>query len=323
MANYQKIIEIHPEMADFFRNRSLIGLRGDVLAYWANTSCDSFTTDATGFRHSTFEGKPLSVADCVRSSRYGIVLGASNLFGFGVAGNENCMASLLAERFGFPFANAAMPGGNSRNLHSLLVGLIAGGGKPPAVVVLSNGGDLANFCESSLADPIFGSPNRSQLKAMKDSGVPRDPKPDKNFPRLIAFSSLWTSAIATVCRVYKVPLVLIHQSTFFEKKKPTKIERECGLGELSHPSNQLQFANHRRFNEPFYAKRKELAEKLGLPLAGWGLTEDMTFIDEFHCDKEGIRLMSKTVGDAIEPLLETEAPPSEKTPELAGQWPLD
>ena len=146
MANYQKIIELRPEMADFFENRRKIGVRGDVLTYWPNIRCDSFTTDSAGFRHSTFEGKELSLADCLHAGRYGIALGASNLFGFGLAGNENCLPSLLSQRFGFPFANAAMPGANSRNLHSLLVGLIAGAGRPPAVVVHSNGGDLAGFC---------------------------------------------------------------------------------------------------------------------------------------------------------------------------------
>lgn len=301
MANYQKIMQLQPEMADFFRNRSLIGVRGDVLSYWANTSTDSFSTDAAGFRHSMFQGKSYSVADCLQSSRYGIVLGASNLFGFGVAGNENCMASLLAERFGFPFANAAMPGGNSRNLNSLLVGLIVGAPRPPVVVVHSSGGDLANFCESSLADSIFGSPNHIQLKSLKEGGVEADP--DQNFPRLLAFTSLWTSAIATVCRAYEAGLVFIHQSTFFEKAKPSALELECALGAPSHPKQVRQFANHRQFNEPFYLRRKAIADQLQIPLAGWALKKPLGFLDEFHCDRDGIRLMSEAVGKQVEPLL--------------------
>ena len=316
MANYKKIVELRPEMADFFGNRRLIAYRGDVLSYWANTRTDSFSTDPGGFRHSTLGGKEYSVADCVQSDRYGIVLGASNLFGFGVAGNENTMASLLAERFGFPFANAAMPGGNSRNLHSLLVGLLAAGGKPPAVVVHSSGGELANFCESGLADPIFGSPNRSQLKSVREQG-PLHSNADQNFPRLLAFTALWFSALATVCRVYKSPFVMVHQSTFFEKKNPTKLEVECGLGEPFHPSQKDQFANHRKFDGPFYEKRRSVAEKLGVPLAGWGLTEDITFMDEFHGDLEGTRLITRAVGDLIEPLLERDDAPQ------VAQWPLN
>lgn len=322
MANYRKIVELRPEMADFFRNRRLIGFRGDVLAYSANSRTGSFSTDAAGFRHSRFDGRDWSVADCVQGGRYGVVLGASNLFGFGIAGNENCMASLLAERFGFPFANGAMPGGNSRNLHSLLLGLITAGKRPPAVVVLSNGGDLATFCESSVADPIFGSPNRAQLKSLSENGACQENDADRNFPRLPAFTALWTSAIASLCRARQIPFVLIHQSTFFEKRKPTPLEVECGLGEPFHPSQQRQFANHRKFDEPFYAKRKSIADALRIPLAAWGMTEDFGFIDEFHCDREGIRLMSKTVGEEVEPLLGRETAARDQA-ELVPQWPLN
>ncbi len=317
MANYEKIVALRPEMADFFRNRRNIGVRGDVLTYGLNISTDSFSTDSAGFRHSVFQGQTLALADCVRSARYGIVLGASNVFGFGVAGNENSLASLLGERFGFPFANAAMPGANSRNLHSLLVGLIAGAPTRPAVVVHSTGGDLANFCESSFADPIFGSPNRAQLKWLKNRDARADPK--VNFPRMLAFSALWTAAIATVCRVYGVQLVLIHQSTFFEKTKPTKLEVECGLGELFDDSQELQFANHRKYDQPYYESRKSFADSRGIPLAGWGMTDEFTFIDEFHCDRDGVRLMSQAVGDKVEPLLQASAPSEEA--QLASETP--
>lgn len=307
MANYEKIIELRPEMADFFRNRRNIGVRGDVLTYGLNISTDSFTTDAAGFRHTVLQGQTLSLADCVRTPRHGIVLGASNVFGFGVAGNENAMASLLSERFGFPFANAAMPGANSRNLHSLLVGLIAGAPTRPAVVVHSTGGDLANFCESSFADPIFGSPNRAQLKWLKNRDARADP--EVNFPRMLSFSALWAAALATVCRAYGVPFVLIHQSTFLEKTKPTKLEVECGLGKLFDESQELQFANHRKYDQRYYDSRKAFADARGIPLAGWGMTDRFTFIDEFHCDRDGVRLMSQAVGDKVAPLLQRKQAP--------------
>jgi hypothetical protein len=303
MANYEKIVELRPEMGDFFHNRANIAFRGDVLTYGANVRTDSFTTDSMGFRHSTLNGRTLSVADCVQSRRYGIVLGSSIQFGFGVAGNENCMASLLADRFGFPFANAAMPGGNSRNLHSLLTGLIAGAGHPPAVVAHSSGGDVGNFCESGFADPIFGSPNRAQLKSVEKRPTDDEPDADRNFARLLAFTALWTSSLANLCRAHRTPLVSIQQSTFFEKSAPSPFERQAGLGEPFHASQARQFARHRKFDAAFYAKRKALADQLGIPLAGWGLSDQLSFIDEFHLDRDGTQLMSKTVGDTIEPLL--------------------
>jgi hypothetical protein len=320
MANYEKIMQLRPEMVDFFRNRRNIGVRGDVLTYGLNIETESFTTDGAGFRHSTFGGKSLSLAQCVRSSRYGIVLGASNVFGFGVAGNENCLSSLLAERFGFPFANAAMPGANSRTLHSLLIGLIAGAPERPAVVVHSTGGDLGNFCESGFADSIFGSPNRSQLKWLKERNARGDP--DRNFPGMLAFSALWASALATVCRVYRIPFVLIHQSTFFEKASPSAIELECGLGEAFHPAQEYQFSNHRKFDQPYYARRKAFADARDIPLAGWGLTDQISFIDEFHCDRDGTRLIGRAVGDAIEQLFDSKSIIGNQV-ELTPHWPLN
>src|SRR6478672_953164 len=164
MANYKKLVRQQPTLREFIQNREWVH-RGEVLVYKPNVSCSAFSIDATGFRHSTWNGARFSLPDCRSSDRYGVVLGASNIYGFGVVGNENTLPSLLAERFGFPFANAALPGGNSRNLHSLLYGLLVGSKHAPEVVVFSNGGDLAGFCESSFCDPLFGSPNRSQLKS--------------------------------------------------------------------------------------------------------------------------------------------------------------
>lgn len=302
MANYKKIIELRPEMADFLRNRRNIGVHGDVLSYGRDIQTGSFSTDSAGFRHTVFQGKTLALADCLRHGRYGIILGASNTFGFGVAGNENSLGSLLSDRFGFPFVNASMPGANSRNLHSLLVGLIARAPTPPVVVAHSTGGDLGNFCDSSIADPIFGSPNRSQLKWLQDGQV--RPDAELNFPRLLSFSMLWASVLEALCRAHGIPFVLVHQSTFLEKTKPTKLELECGLGEPYDKPQALQLANHRRFDEAYFDRRKSFADSRGIPLAGWGITDKLTFIDEFHCDREGMRLMSKALADQIEPLLE-------------------
>ncbi|MEO7654323.1 MAG: hypothetical protein ABIS23_01405 [Sphingomicrobium sp.] len=300
MANYSKIIEHYPEMADF-RVSELMGWRGDVLSYRAGLTRGAFTTDEQGFRHSTFNGKPMSVVDCLRSDRYGILLGPSTFFGSGIAGNEHIMASLLAERFGFPFANAAMPGGNSRNLHALLVGLVAGAKQPPAVVVLSTGGDLANFCEAATADPIFGSPNRMQIKAGRTFG--QVPTGDGPLQSMLVFTTLWTTATVTLCRAYKSSIVLVHQSTFFEKTKPSRIEQDCALGQPGKGSHDALFTNFRQFNAPFFAKREEIAKRLGIPLAGVGISDRLTFMDEFHCTREATRILSEDVGDKIEPLL--------------------
>ena len=300
MADQSKVLEHYPEMADF-RLSELVALRGDVLAYRANLARGAFSTDAQGFRHSTFNGKTLSVADCLQSERYGIVLGPSTFFGVGIAGNDHTIASLLAERFDFPFANAAMPGGNSRNLNALLTGLIAAAKQPPAVVVLSNGGDLANFCEALTADPIFGSPNRMQVK--QNLGKGPGTSAEANLPQFLTFTSLWTSATARLCRAYRTQLVLVHQSIFFEKAQPSPVERDCALGQPARGGHQGLFDRFRKFGPPFYARRQELANALGIPLAGLGLADKQTFVDEFHLDRDGTLVLTDDVAAKVEPLL--------------------
>jgi hypothetical protein len=305
MANYDKVLEFHPGAEDFIQTRGSMRYRGEVLAYGRNLRLSGFSTDSAGFRHSTFNGQSLSVADCLGGKRHGIVLGASNTFGFGLAGDENTTPSLLADRFGFPFANIALPAATSRNLHTLLLANLARSKRRPAVVVLSNGGDLASFCMASVADIVFGPPNLGQLKLAKRRSVP--PSPESNLPKLLGFTSLWTSAIALLCRAHQIPLVMIHQSTFFEKSKPTKSELESELGVARRAEHEVQFANHRKFNDPFFERRQAIAEQVQAPLAGLGFGDELGFIDEFHCDRDSVRLLTAAIGDMVEPLIQDEA----------------
>jgi hypothetical protein len=309
MVDSTKIAEHFPAAQDF-RMKEITTFRGDVIFYRANVVKPSFSTDAQGFRHSTFDGRNWSVVECTQSPRYGITLGASNIFAPGVAGNENTIASRLAERFGFPFATAAMPSGNSRNLNSLLVGLLAGAKHPPAVIVLSNGGDLANFCAAGIVDPIFGSPNHLQIKNRPRQISEIDM--DAEFPKLLVFTALWLSVTATLCQMRNIPLVLLHQSTFFEKGSATAVERECRLGEAKTDQRKRLFSDFAKYGPPFFARRQELARKFGLPIGGVGVTDRLTFFDEFHPDAAGLRLLSEAVGDVIEPLLMEKKPASRK-----------
>jgi len=292
-----------PEIDEFIRNRKWV-FRGDVLVYEPNISCNAFSTDRAGFRHSTFKGERLSFAECQQRDRFGVVLGASNIFGFGVAGNENTLPSLLAERLGFPFANLGMPAGDSRNLYTLLMSLFARSADRLAAVVHFSGGDYSTFCKTSTSDSIFGSPNPNVYDQGKEPGSNIDA--EKQLPGLLAFSSLWTSAIVQACRSYKASVVLGHDSTFFDKAAATRVEEEFELGRPASQSQVSEFANHRRFREAYHRRRKEVADQLKVPLAGRGLTDAMTFVDEFHYDANGTRLLADAVGDALTPLLKVD-----------------
>lgn len=300
MANYQTIIRLRPEVREFIRNRRWVH-RGDVITYGANIQGETFSTDGAGFRHSSFKGETLSVADCLGRERYGLVLGPSSVYGFGLAGNENTMPSVLAERFGFPFANIGLPEGNSRNLYSLLVSFVARAKRAPAAVVHISGGDYTNFCYTSIADPVFGSPNLKQIaEVLKERGG--RPPAERQIQPLLAFTSLWIRAVAELCRLRRIPLVLADDTTFFEKREPSAIEVECELGK-PFKGQASQFATHKRFANDYHARRRTLAEKLGVPLAGPGLSNDIGFVDEFHYDREGTLSLCDDFAAALEPLL--------------------
>jgi hypothetical protein len=316
MGDYKKILEHAPHMRDF-RINDMVGFRGDVLCYWPNIESASVSTDAQGFRHSNWRGKTMSVVDCLQEERYGIVLGPSTMFGSGISGNEKTIPSLLAEMLDIPFANASLPGGNSRNLYTLLIGLVAGAKSPPSVVVFSNGGDLSNFCEASQSDAIFGSPNRMQMRSMKPNEASDS---EADFSRVLAFSSIWATALKRLCQVYNAGNVMAHQSTFFEKSAATDRERDCALGEASNPIQEKVFANFRTFNAPFFEKRKEIAQGLNMPLAGDGLGDRLSFVDEFHLDEQGTKVLADSIAGQVEIALdrkrkrETKAkkPPTQK-----------
>jgi hypothetical protein len=302
MANYQQIMRLRPEVRDFVRNRRWVH-RGDVLMYGANIQCDSFSTDGRGYRHSTFRGETLSVADCAHKDRYGLVLGPSNVYGFGLAGNENTMPSLLAERFGFPFGNVGLPEGNSRSLFSILLGITARARHRPAVVVHISGGDYTSFCYTGLADPLFGSPNLKQMDmALKERGG-RRPAAEKQIQNLLGFTSLWIRAIAELCHGTKVPLILGHDTTFFERRNPSEIEKQSELGKPFSPAQARQFNTHKKFASHYSTRREALAKSLGIPLVGPGPSNDIGFIDEFHYDRDGTRALCDDFAKGIEAVL--------------------
>jgi len=301
VANYQNIVRLRPEVREFIRNRRWVH-RGDVITYGPNIRCDSFSTDGAGFRHSTFGGETLSAHDCIQRERYGLVLGPSNVYGFGLVGNENTMPSLLAERFGFPFANIGLPEGNSRNLFSILLAFLARASHPPTVVVHISGGDFTSFCYTSVADPVFGSPNLKQMQqVLKERGGA--PPAEKQIKPLLAFTTLWIRSIAQLCRMNRVPLVLGNDTTFFEKPRPSQVDRDCELGKPFNAAQVRQFAIHNKFVDQYGDRRKAIAEALGVPLAGPGRPNDLGFIDEFHYDRDGTRSLCDDFAKAIETLL--------------------
>jgi len=301
MQNYSEIMRVRPEYGEYLPLQRLAS-RGEVAFFPRNLSAPSFSTDARGFRHTAFGGKTLSVADILKHERYGVVLGTSKIFGVGLSGNEKTISSLLSERFGFPFASVALPHGTSRNLSSLLTAVLGMRTNRPAAVVHSSNGDFSAFAYASNADPVFGPPNMIQVRQMFDQ-TGRLPDAERSVRTMLAFTSLWTRCIVQQCRRSKIPLLLLHDSSFFEKIEPSPVELACGLGQSEFPIERQWFVNHKKFVDQFYERRERLAERLKVPLAGPGGSNNLTFIDEFHLDENGTRSIADDIAEGLEPLL--------------------
>ena len=302
MANYEVIMRLRPEVREFVRNRRWVH-RGDVLFYGPNTKGEHFSTDAGGFRHSVFKGKTLGVSQILQYPRYGLVLGPSSVYGFGLSGNENTIPSMLGERLGFPFANIGLPEGNSRSLFSLLMATIARAPRRPSAVVHISGGDYTSFCYTSIADPIFGPPNLKQMTmVLKERGGKR-PDSAKQIQPLLTFTATWIRAIGQLCKSTRVPLVLADDTTFFEKVSPSEFDKQAELGTPFGKNQELQFETQKRFVEDYHGRRVKVAEKLGVPLVGPGKTNNIGFIDEFHYDRDGTAALVDYYAKGLEPLL--------------------
>ena len=53
----------------------------------------------------------------------------------------------------------------------------------------------------------------------------------------------------------------------------------------------------------YHTRRRQVAKRIGVPLAGPGKTNTLGFIDEFHYDADGTRELSDDFAAALEPLL--------------------
>lgn len=298
MANYQSIMRLRPEVREFIRNRRWVH-RGEAISYGPNITCEAFSTDALGYRHNVFDGRTLSTAEALNSARYGLVLGPSNVYGFGCAGNHNTMPSVLAAQFGFPFANIGLPEGNSRNLFSILLNILMRSPVKPAVVLHVSGGDYTSFCYTGIADPVFGPPNLKQIETVLEERGGRPRNSDPPMHKLLHFSTLWTNAIIDLTRARGVPIVLADDSTFFEKREPSELEQKCKLGTPASPAQKIQFDTHKRHVESFWSTRRALAKRRDVPISGPGNVNDLGFVDEFHYDHDGTKSLCNDFAKAI------------------------
>lgn len=290
MADYRKISAHLPEVREYIRLRKWVR-RGDAVAYGANIEGKHLSTDALGFRHSVFRGERLSLADCLQKERYGLVLGSSNVYGFGLPGNDATLPSVIGERLGFPFGNISFPEVNTRTLYCQLLAIVARVKQRPSAVLLMTGGDFTAFCYTGIADATFGTPDLlSAGEAIKERGGEVEVR--KEFPRLVAYTQLWTGAIIDLCKRFRIPLAIGEDVTFFEKAGPSERDIEFGLGVGRSAPQERQFKIHRAFVKTYGDARVKQANLFGVPMTGPGHGNSITYVDEFHYDAPGVQALA-------------------------------
>lgn len=311
MADYRKISARLPEVREYIRLRKWVR-RGDAVAYGANIEGTHLSTDGLGFRHSVFQGERLSLADCVKHERYGLVLGSSNVYGFGLPGNEATLPAAVGDRLGFAFANISFPEVNTRTLYCQLLSIVARAKIRPSAVLLMTGGDFTAFCYTGLADPVFGTPDLLSVgQAMKERGGRVDVRSE--FPRLVAYTQLWTGAIIDVCKRAGIPLAIGEDVTFFEKAGPSERDVEFDLGIARSPQQDRQFKLHQGFVKAYGDARMAQAMHTGVPVGGPGHGNAITYVDEFHYDAPGVQALANDFAGALEQAM-TKTKPRKRAP---------
>ncbi|MEM7644326.1 MAG: hypothetical protein AAF366_17640 [Pseudomonadota bacterium] len=283
MADWRAVIRAHPAVRSYIRHRRWVR-RGDVLAYGPGVSAPTFSTDGAGFRLSRWRGRAIGLSEVMASDRFGLVMGSSHVFGFGLAGDGETLSSRLAEQLDMPMANISFPEADTRSLHAVLVNLAARG-RTPALVILATGGDFTRHAFTGVSDPVFGARNIQEAKPSGDT-VP--------LGRVLDFTRLWTAATVAQARGVGAEIVLVDDKTFMDKGQPTEVEAGCGLGRAGTMSQRARFAFQRDHGAAFFAARRDVADRMGVPLIG-AQADDLAFIDEYHMTGPGTARLADAV----------------------------
>jgi hypothetical protein len=293
MANYRTVVRYFPPAIDYLQQRKWVR-RGDVLAYAPGVRARSFSTDALGFRHTSFEGRDVGVANIEEYGRIGLVLGSSHLFGFGLKANGETLPSQLSQRFGYPFIGIVYPEADTRTLHATLLRLLRQAGKRIANVILITGGDFTRYCYVESADPLFGPPMLgSDARAKPGRGG------ETELASFLHFTCFWTRACGELAKDAGVGFSLAEDVTFFEKSSPDATEAACELGVPRGELQTKRFSVHRRHFAASFAARRKLAETCRFRLVSFPEPAELRFIDEYHYRAESQSLIAERLAEQI------------------------
>lgn len=295
MANYREIVRHVPAVRSYIRHRRWVK-RGDVTAYAPNLEGGAFSTDAYGFRHGEVDGARHGLATALSGSRYGLVLGSSHVFGFGLDSDAQTIPSRLSAHVGLPCLNVSFPEADLRTLHAAAARISAETPRPPDFIVCFAGGALSRYCYTRRCDPLFGPPDF--LRAEPDGPSGGSPAEAIAFRNLLAYADFWLEQLLALADTYACPLVLHTESTAFRKARLDEQERACSLTEATNAQELARFATHRLRDAPFI--EHWLARAKGRALDAPGLPDALSFIDEFHYTAAACDLIAAEIARSLD-----------------------
>jgi hypothetical protein len=294
MANYREIVRHVPAVRLYIRNRRWVR-RGDVTAYAPNLEGGAFSTDEFGFRHGDVDGERHGLATALAGARYGLVLGSSHVFGFGLDSNSQTIPSRLSVHTGLPCLNISFPEADLRTLHAAAARITAETPRPPAFISCFVGGTLSRYCYTRRCDPLFGPPDF--LGGETDGHVCGAPPEIAAFNNLLAYVRFWLDQILALAERHRCPLIVHAESTAFEKTLLDEQERACALTQPDGAAETARFATHRLRNATFL--EHWLAAAKGRALEVSGAPHALSFIDEFHYTAAASERIARDVAERL------------------------
>lgn len=276
MADYSEVLRLFPATRHYLRQRRW-ARRGDVLAYTANLETETFSTDPYGFRHGELFGDRYGLAEALSGAAYGLVLGASEVFGFGLDANGQTIASRLSQACGLYCLNVSFPEADLRTLCAAATRIVAQAPLTPAFIACFAGGTLSRYCYTRRCDPLFGSPDF--LGDNAESHFSGTSEETAAFTNLVDYSTFWLEQLSALASRCGCPLVIHDQPSAFDKARLDETEAVCALTDPGS-GDEERFAAFRLRKTPFREYILAFARKGGLTASS--PADALSFIDEFH-----------------------------------------
>lgn len=295
MPDFRQIMKSYPSVHTYLRD-GLWVRRGEVVAYGPDQQRDHYSTDGSGFRHGVLEGREYGLEAAFSGSRFGLALGASQCFGFGLGGNQETLPSQLARRLGYPVVNVSFPEADLRTLFAAAVRISRAAPAAPAFILVFAGGSGSRFGYTRRCDPLFGSPDF--LDAASHALPVDTDAAARNFDLLMQFCAFWSGELRHLAVSLAVPVTVAVEPTALEKATLSELELQNRLGTPREPGEADRFAVHRARYSQFRKGMADIAASNGVGFFSAD-ADGLEFIDEMHLTAQSTEQLAQDLAPVL------------------------